>query len=117
MRFYAVRSIFFSLLLAFPTLSPAMSLSYYLEERANKFVEAYVMGLGQGVFSTSVAFGAERQSKLFCLPPKLAITNNLVKSLLDQEIDKPVDGRPYAQETPIELIMVKSFIGRFPCGG
>jgi hypothetical protein len=109
---------FLALLLASVAVS-AMPLSEYLQSRGDPhkktITDVYVWGVGKGIFWTEAENDVDGGQKLFCMPDKLALTSDLVSSLLDQEIDKPVNGRPYGQNAEIELILVNSFIGRFPC--
>jgi hypothetical protein len=76
----------------------------------------YVTGLGRGVFWANIFVESKSQPPLFCMPPKLELSEGLIASVLAQEIETPVGGKPYADKTPIEMIMVKGFMGRFPCG-
>ena len=75
----------------------------------------YVAGLGRGVVWTNIAFQVAGQNPLFCMPEKLAADQGLIESLLSQEIRNPASGKPYADDTPIELIMIRAFVSRFPC--
>ena len=84
-------------------------------EGSKQTVADYLSGLGNGIFWANVATEVRTGTKLFCMPDKLAISHGLTESLLDQEILKPVGDKPYKDDTPIELILVKSFVARFPC--
>ena len=78
-------------------------------------VRFYVTGLGNGLFWANTALQAREQPPLFCLPPKLSLDGPMIKSLLDQEIANPASGNPYPDDKPIEIIMLKSLMARFPC--
>lgn len=77
---------------------------------------AYLTGVGTGLFWANAALQARNQQPLFCMPEKLAVDPNLIKSLLDQQIKNPGSGKPYADDKQIEIILLVSFMSRFPCG-
>jgi hypothetical protein len=78
-------------------------------------VNSYMTGVGRGIFWANTAIGANGGQELFCMPPKLALDEGLIQSLLDQEIRSPVSGKPYADDTLVEFIMLRAFESRFPC--
>jgi len=75
----------------------------------------YTTGVGRGIFWANARIGAYGGKKLFCMPPKLALDEGLIQSLLHQEIRSPASAQPYADETPVEFIMLVAFESRFPC--
>ena len=79
-----------------------------------KALEVYVVGLGRGIQWTNVA-ASRRGNALFCLPDKLSFDSAMFWSLLEQEIHRPTDGQTYGETDPIEWILLRSFVGRFPC--
>ena len=78
-------------------------------------VNAYITGVGRGIFWANVAISAHGGRKLFCMPLNLALDEGLIHSLLDQEIRSPEKGKPYTDDTSVELIMLRAFESRFPC--
>jgi hypothetical protein len=55
------------------------------------------------------------EKPMFCMPAKLNLDKGIILSLIDQEIRSPSSGKPWGDDTPIEMIMVFGFIERFPC--
>lgn len=75
----------------------------------------YVTGVGRGIFWANVMLGADKKERLFCLPAKLALDARIIQSVLDQELRMSSLEATYEDDTPIELILTKAFIRRFPC--
>jgi len=78
-------------------------------------LDNYVIGLGRGVFWANEKLEVLGQKPLFCMPNELHLDEGLIKSLLDQEIRDPLDGKPYKASDYIEVIMLNAFQHRFPC--
>jgi hypothetical protein len=103
------------------TSSAEINLKIYLAsqktEQGRAMVRSYVTGVGRGVLWYNAEISAKNNSKLFCFPPKLALDQEVIDSLLNQEIRSPASGKSYSEKTPIELILIKAFETRFPCSG
>ncbi len=120
-----MRSIFLALVAAVATWSPAaraeFDLKLYRElmrtPETKEKLSDYVTGLGRGIFYANAFLEVRESAPLFCMPGKLSLDQGLIESLLDQEIRKPASGNEYPDDTPIELIMVRAFMTRFPCEG
>ena len=105
---------------AFSLTCSAMDLSAYQKIRPGLDNDPangmYIVGLGKGVFWANTVVKLKKQPPLFCPPAKLRITGDFVISLLNEEIDQAAaGGHPHAQNEDIELVMVMSFLRRFPC--
>ena len=92
-----------------------LPLSKYPEFKKLPQFNEYIAGVGHGVFWANIMMQTQNVPPLFCMPGKLAPDDGLIYSLLDQEIRSPVTGIRYKPDTPIELILVRSFVARFPC--
>ncbi|HRB17240.1 MAG: hypothetical protein H8K10_03960 [Nitrospira sp.] len=75
----------------------------------------YVTGVGRGIFWANVMLGADNKERLFCLPAKLALDAGIIQSVLAQELRMSSPDATYEDDTPIELILTKAFMRRFPC--
>lgn len=86
-------------------------------KEAKEILSWYVTGIGRGLHWYNEASGSHKSPQLFCIPSKLSLDQGLIESLLDQEIQSPANGKSYAGDTPIELILLRAFESRFPCCG
>lgn len=113
------RGALMAIVMLLPLTASAMDLSEYQKLRkdpgANNILESYIMGIGQGLSWAQTLYGLDGKGELYCAPKHLSIDRHLVVSLLDQEIEKPVGGRVHKQNEPIEMILIISFMQRFPC--
>lgn len=75
----------------------------------------YVLGVGKGIFWANSRLIAEHRQPLFCQPENLGLDQAVILDLLSQELRKPSVGGSYKDDTPIEAILVRSFMYRFPC--
>lgn len=78
-------------------------------------VSLYLAGVGRGICWATTAMESKSGYRLYCPPANLLLDESVIKSLLDQEIRQPSNSKPYSKETPIELILTRSLIYRFPC--
>lgn len=77
--------------------------------------DAYLTGVGRGIFWTNVLLGVKNKLQLFCMPKKLSLDKGIILSVIDQEIRNPTSGKAYDEGDPIEMIAVYAFINKFPC--
>lgn len=93
-----------------------ISLRQYSEFRKNvSQFKDYLVGVGRGVFWANVILETNGKPKLFCMPRKLALDEEIILSMLEQEIRSPSGGKPYSEDAPVEMVMTFSFAHRFPC--
>jgi hypothetical protein len=92
-----------------------MPLSVYQQSKDALFVKSYVTGVGRGMFWLNAAAGMYHKISLFCVPPKVALDEAIIHSLLEQEIHAPAGGKSYEPDVKIELILYNAFVSRFPC--
>jgi len=90
-------------------------LKLYNEVKQRGDVKAYFTGFGRGISWADSVSEKVNGKRLFCVPPKLGMDEPIIQSLIEQEIREPSDGKPYDQDTPVELITVKAFLSKFPC--
>lgn len=112
---YCRFSIMSAVILLWTSAYADMPLSQYEEFKKLPPFKDYVAGVGRGIFWANIVMKTEGGPSLFCMPNKLALDEGLIYSLLDQEIRSPSSGSRYELTTPLELILVRSFIARFPC--
>ena len=92
-----------------------MPLFVYQKSKDAEFVRSYVTGVGRGMLWLNEAATARYKRPLFCVPPRLALDEQIIHSLLDQEIRAPAGGRMYGPDIEIELILYNALVSRFPC--
>ena len=78
---------------------------------------AYLIGVSRGITLASTAVENNRNAKLFCIPEnKFQEAYGGLIPELNTEIASPRNGRPYAPDTPIEIVMFQVFQNHYPCG-
>jgi hypothetical protein len=76
----------------------------------------YILGVGRGIFWAAVMLSSQKKAPLFCPPKSFGVNQDVIQSLLDQEIrERSSRDNPYAKDTPIEIILTRAFVNRFPC--
>ncbi len=75
----------------------------------------YIVGVGRGIFWSSIFLETHGGAKIFCLPHNLAFDEGIILSVLDQEVRQPSSGVPWKDGTPIDLILVAGLSHKFPC--
>lgn len=78
-------------------------------------IAIYVTGIGRGIFWTNAYLENDKSGSLFCMPRKLSLDEGLIHALLEQEISSPASGTTYNNDVPIEYILLRAFVTRFPC--
>ena len=106
---------FFALLINYQYACAEFLLKDYNKYKDVEGFKSYLVGFGRGMQWLNIVTESEGRKPLICLPQKLSIDETMVLGIIEQEIRKPSDGVPYKEDTSIELIAVRAFIGRFPC--
>ena len=73
--------------------------------------QAYIEGLGRGIFWTSALLVSRTGLSLFCLPGEASLSADDILMILDQQLEQG----EYPDDAPIELAMVHGFMNAFPC--
>lgn len=77
---------------------------------------AIIGGVGKGIFWANIAMKIQGRQPLFCPPKELPINQDNYIALLNQELRNPTGlQQHYANDTPIELILVQALEHTFPC--
>ncbi len=74
-------------------------------------VEMYVIGVGQGIFWSSVYNKSVGQGSIFCPPSDLTLTGDIILSVVNSGLKKT----SMSGDKPIELFMIAEFRRVFPC--
>ena len=72
---------------------------------------AYVAGVGAAYAWANSELERERQPLLFCQPRTLALTSDILVTLLDREIQNGL----YKPEFPVEMAVLFSLKRNYPC--
>lgn len=95
-----------------------VSVGFYLESRDNdgasfELTKAFVNGVADGYSWANIDAEGNWGKQFFCPPEHLAIERDDYLDLLDGYIEK--NSSWLADETPIQPVVLKSLIERFPC--
>ncbi len=77
---------------------------------------SYLVGVSRGLVLSSMYSNRIKGEPLFCIPNSRfdeAYGGSI--SILQSEIATPSHGKPYAQDTPIEAVMLQAFVTSYPC--
>ena len=74
-------------------------------------MEMYIIGVGQGIFWSSVYTKSIGSSPVFCPPSDMAFTGDIILSVVSSGLKKT----SLSGETPVELFMINEFQRVFPC--
>lgn len=78
--------------------------------------EEYTMAVMSGMVWTNTRIWQKNSAvRMFCAPEKMRWDAALVKEVIEEELDYPAHGKPYAGQDPIELVMVRALEVHFPC--
>jgi hypothetical protein len=82
-------------------------------------VEVRLEGVLHGLNMANQRLRAAGGKPLFCAPAELRLRGKEVMDLLDGELKSPSgrEGRPYAQDTAIEDVLLIAAQRRWPCAG
>jgi hypothetical protein len=74
-------------------------------------IEMYVIGVGQGIFWSSVYTKASGSAQIFCPPGDMTFTGDIILSVVNSGLKKT----SLPGETSVELFMIDEFKRVFPC--
>jgi hypothetical protein len=74
-------------------------------------IEMYVIGVGQGIFWSSVYTKAAGSTPVFCPPGDMTFTGDIILSVVNSGLKKS----SLSGETSVELFMIDEFKRVFPC--
>jgi len=82
--------------------------------------ETYLFGVANGYFWANGAQVYKELPPIYCQPNNLAVSSKMAVSLFDLELEtgqvlSTGDVKPYADDTQVEMIMLKALSNRFPC--
>jgi hypothetical protein len=76
-----------------------------------QIMEMYVIGTGQGIFWSSAYNKANGNSRIFCTPPKMPFTGDVILSVFN----KAVKENRFKPTDDLELALIYELIRVFPC--
>jgi len=93
-----------------------ITIKIYKELRTKKSdsIKIYVGGVAEGFDWANSALENKAQPPLYCVPPKLPITNDGYLAILDNSLEEPV-GKAMQEYIPIAAILLKALERTFPC--
>lgn len=77
----------------------------------------YLIGLGRGIFWANILLEMQGKPRLFCMPENVDLDDELILSIVDQEIRHPSTMKSWDKRATVEMIAALSFVSRFPCTG
>ena len=102
------------------TAAPDLRAEAYLKDYAPikdaAWVKTYINGVGVGYAWSNTLLGHQKRAPLYCEPAKLSIQGSDYLELLDKRIASAVKvGRPFGENTPVELILLDALVDAYPC--
>jgi hypothetical protein len=74
-------------------------------------IEMYIIGVGQGIFWSSVYTKFNGSAPVFCPPGDMTFTGDIILSVVNSGLKKT----SLSGETSVELFMIDEFKRVFPC--
>jgi len=92
-----------------------MTVKDYQEFRKDKnSLEWYFNGLGNGFGFSNTELQSKGLSPLYCPPPELRITNEMLQTMLDRRI-KEFSNKPNYEDLQIEPMIMSKLTELYPC--
>ena len=86
-----------------------------LKLRLSDVMKFKLLGVYTGLDWANVVNKRMGQRPLFCPPPKMKATGDIVTGLVDRELADPVRGHRYKPTMPVELVVLMASRARWPC--
>jgi hypothetical protein len=74
-----------------------------------ELMKIYVTGVGRGLIYANITLEVDHMTKLFCVPPRLALEQQNFLDMLDSNISH------FTDDQVIEAILTTAFQNTFPC--